>query len=57
MLICLVRIVTLGYKVWGQILSLNFGLFNNILGLYTHTHTQKFEKNFIQLKFWKICSL
>ena len=39
MLICLVRIVTLGYKVWGQILSLNFGLFNNILGLYTHTHT------------------
>ena len=35
MLICLVRVVALRYNlVYSQILSLNFGALNNVLGLY-----------------------
>ena len=43
MLICLVRVVVLGYKkVCSQILSLDLGPLSNILG--THKQKRKFNK-------------
>ena len=52
MLICLVRVVALGYnKVCSQILSLDLGPLNNIFS--TYKQNGKAQEKFNQTKIWK----